>query len=77
MDDNCALMYLNEAMHLRKRFMIDEVYTFTANILLALNPYHSLNIYLSTSRSTRASPSEPFFPTFSPLVCVVSCVQVP
>ena len=47
-DDNCALMYLNEATllhNLRKRFMIDEVYTFTANILLALNPYHSLNIY--------------------------------
>jgi len=46
--DNCALMYLNEATllhNLRKRFMKDEIYTYTANILLALNPYHSLDIY--------------------------------
>ena len=41
-------MYLNEATllhNLRKRFMTDDVYTYTANILLAINPYHSLNIY--------------------------------
>lgn len=46
--DNCALMFLNEATllhNLRRRFMEDEIYTFTANILVAINPYHSLDIY--------------------------------
>eukprot|EP00056_Hartaetosiga_gracilis_P005905 m.90743 g.90743 ORF g.90743 m.90743 type:complete len:135 (+) comp12313_c0_seq1:1971-2375(+) len=40
-DDNCALMYLNEGTllnNLRRRFMKDKIYTYTANILLALNP---------------------------------------
>ena len=43
-------MYLNEATllnNLRKRFMKDGIYTYTANILLALNPYHSLDFYTS------------------------------
>ena len=43
-------MYLNEATllhNLRRRFLQDEVYTYTANILLAINPYHTLNIYTS------------------------------
>jgi len=47
-DDNCALMYLNEATllhNLRRRYLKDEIYTFTANILLALNPYHTLDMY--------------------------------
>jgi len=47
-DDNCALMYLNEATllnNLRRRYLKDEIYTFTANILLALNPYHTLDLY--------------------------------
>ncbi|EDQ91661.1 uncharacterized protein MONBRDRAFT_19467 [Monosiga brevicollis MX1] len=46
--DNCALMYLNEATllhNLRRRFMKDDIYTYTANILLAINPYHTLDIY--------------------------------
>jgi myosin-6 len=46
--DNCALMYLNEATllhNLDKRFQKDLIYTYTANILLALNPYHSLPYY--------------------------------
>ena len=41
-------MYLNEATllhNLRRRYLLNEVYTYTANILLALNPYQSLNIY--------------------------------
>lgn len=41
-------MYLNEATllhNLRRRYMTDNIYTYTANILLALNPYHSLNMY--------------------------------
>jgi len=47
-DDNCALMYLNEATllhNLRRRYLKDDIYTYTANILLALNPYHTLNMY--------------------------------
>jgi myosin-6 len=47
-EDNCALMYLNEATlleNLRKRYLKDEIYTYTANILLALNPYHTLDMY--------------------------------
>jgi len=46
--DNCALMYLNEATllhNLRRRYLKDEIYTYTANILLALNPYHTLDVY--------------------------------
>jgi myosin-6 len=46
--DNCGLMFLNEATllhNLHRRYEIDEIYTFTANILLAMNPYHSLDIY--------------------------------
>jgi len=46
--DNCALMYLNEATllhNLRRRYLKDDIYTFTANILLALNPYHTLDCY--------------------------------
>lgn len=47
-DDNCALMFLNEGTllhNLRRRYLQDKIYTYTANILLALNPYHSLDIY--------------------------------
>lgn len=43
-------MYLNEATllhNLRRRFMMDKIYTYTANILLAINPYHTLDIYSS------------------------------
>jgi myosin-6 len=43
-----ALMYLNEATllhNLRRRYLKDEIYTYTANILLALNPYHTLDFY--------------------------------
>lgn len=46
--DNCGLMFLNEATllhNLDKRFATDDIYTYTANILLAINPYHSLDIY--------------------------------
>eukprot|EP00039_Didymoeca_costata_P018027 m.331854 g.331854 ORF g.331854 m.331854 type:complete len:1228 (+) comp16805_c0_seq1:138-3821(+) len=47
-DDNCALMFLNEATllnNLKARYMKDAIYTYTANILLALNPYHSIDLY--------------------------------
>jgi myosin-6 len=46
--DNCGLMYLNEATllhNLDRRFQEDLIYTYTANILLALNPYHSIDCY--------------------------------
>eukprot|EP00049_Salpingoeca_infusionum_P012421 m.227482 g.227482 ORF g.227482 m.227482 type:complete len:1222 (+) comp15178_c0_seq1:220-3885(+) len=46
--DNCALMFLNEGTllnNLRRRFMQDNIYTYTANILLAINPYHTLDVY--------------------------------
>jgi myosin heavy subunit len=31
--------------HVRKRFGLDEIYTFVGSILIAVNPYKSLNIY--------------------------------
>ena len=44
-EDNCALMYLNEATllnNVRRRYRKDEIYTYVANILVALNPYKPL-----------------------------------
>ncbi|XP_066921977.1 unconventional myosin-VI-like [Clytia hemisphaerica] len=44
-DDNCALMYLNEATllnNIKIRYKTDKIYTYVANILIALNPYHEL-----------------------------------
>ncbi|KAL4232927.1 Unconventional myosin-VI [Mactra antiquata] len=44
-DDNCGLMYLNEATllnNLKLRYMKNKIYTFTANILIALNPYSKI-----------------------------------
>ncbi|KAG7207380.1 hypothetical protein KM043_009038 [Ampulex compressa] len=41
-EDNCALMYLNEATllnNVRTRYFKDRIYTYVANILIALNPY--------------------------------------
>ncbi|KAK6628370.1 Unconventional myosin-VI [Polyplax serrata] len=41
-DDNCALMYLNEATllnNIRIRYYKDKIYTYVANILIAVNPY--------------------------------------
>ncbi|KAK7077209.1 Unconventional myosin-VI [Halocaridina rubra] len=41
-DDNCALMYLNEATLLNNihlRYDRDKIYTYVANILIAVNPY--------------------------------------
>ncbi|KAI3385801.1 hypothetical protein SNEBB_000842 [Seison nebaliae] len=48
-DDNCALMFLNEANllnNIRRRYKRDAIYTYVANILLAINPYKDLkNLY--------------------------------
>lgn len=48
-DDNCGLMYLNEATllnNVRLRYAKDKIYTYVANILIAVNPYFELkNLY--------------------------------
>ncbi|KAM6954644.1 myosin VIa isoform 2-T2 [Aplochiton taeniatus] len=44
-EDNCSLMYLNEATllnNIRVRYSKDKIYTFVANILIAVNPYSDL-----------------------------------
>lgn len=41
-DDNCALVTMNEATlldNIRLRFMRNKIYTYVANILIAVNPY--------------------------------------
>ncbi|XP_008557651.1 myosin heavy chain 95F isoform X2 [Microplitis demolitor] len=41
-EDNCALMYLNEATllnNIRTRYFKDKIYSYVANILIAVNPY--------------------------------------
>ncbi|KAM7375928.1 hypothetical protein PAMP_005689 [Pampus punctatissimus] len=44
-DDNCTLMYLNEATllnNVRVRYSKDHIYTYVANILIAVNPYYDI-----------------------------------
>uniref|UniRef100_A0A8D3BKT7 Unconventional myosin-VI n=1 Tax=Scophthalmus maximus TaxID=52904 RepID=A0A8D3BKT7_SCOMX len=44
-DDNCSLMYLNEATllnNVRVRYNKDHIYTYVANILIAVNPYYDI-----------------------------------
>uniref|UniRef100_A0A672FTL3 Unconventional myosin-VI n=1 Tax=Salarias fasciatus TaxID=181472 RepID=A0A672FTL3_SALFA len=44
-EDNCSLMYLNEATllnNVRVRYSKDKIYTFVANILIAVNPYYDI-----------------------------------
>ncbi|XP_072290391.1 unconventional myosin-VI-like isoform X2 [Eucyclogobius newberryi] len=44
-EDNCSLMYLNEATllnNVRVRYSKDHIYTYVANILIAVNPYYDL-----------------------------------
>ncbi|XP_075148693.1 myosin heavy chain 95F jaguar isoform X2 [Haematobia irritans] len=44
-DDNCELMLLNEATfldNLKTRYYKDKIYTFVANILIAINPYREI-----------------------------------
>ncbi|KAK0424459.1 hypothetical protein QR680_008675 [Steinernema hermaphroditum] len=44
-DDNCALMYLNEGTLLnncRVRYARRQIYTYVANILISINPYESI-----------------------------------
>eukprot|EP00118_Oscarella_pearsei_P025773 m.308745 g.308745 ORF g.308745 m.308745 type:complete len:1237 (+) comp44674_c0_seq1:53-3763(+) len=49
-DDNCKLMYLNEAtllQNVRERYNKDKIYVYTANILIAVNPYHDMGTLYS------------------------------
>nr|XP_018907135.1 PREDICTED: myosin heavy chain 95F isoform X1 [Bemisia tabaci] len=50
-NDNCALMHLNEATllnNIRLRYMKDKIYTYVANILIAVNPYFEIkDLYTS------------------------------
>ncbi|XP_048456914.1 myosin VIa [Rhincodon typus] len=44
-EDNCGLMYLNEATllnNIRVRYSKDKIYTYVANILIAVNPYFDI-----------------------------------
>ncbi|RZF36972.1 hypothetical protein LSTR_LSTR004660 [Laodelphax striatellus] len=44
-DDNCSLMNLNEATllnNIRIRYSKDKIYTYVANILIAVNPYYEI-----------------------------------
>lgn len=44
-DDNCALIHLNEAAlleNVRLRFHRDKIYTYVAHILIAVNPYFQI-----------------------------------
>ncbi|KAK6039002.1 myosin head [Cooperia oncophora] len=45
-DDNCALMYLNEGTLLnncRQRYLKKQIYTYVANILISINPYEEID----------------------------------
>ncbi|XP_022685723.1 unconventional myosin-VI-like [Varroa jacobsoni] len=48
-DDNCAMVYLNEATlfnNVRVRYKQNKIYTYVANILIAVNPYFEIpNLY--------------------------------
>lgn len=44
-DDNCELMFLNEATlldNIKNRYYKDKIYTYVANILIAVNPYKEI-----------------------------------
>lgn len=52
-EDNCSLMFLNEATllhNLKIRYQKDKIYTYVANILLAVNPYHEVKELYSKDR---------------------------
>ena len=55
--DNCQLIELTDQTvltNIRRRYEQDEIYTFTGNILLAVNPYHVRPNRRSPARRARA-----------------------
>lgn len=52
-DDNCELMFLNEATlldNIKNRYYKDKIYTYVANILIAVNPYKEIrDLYAKTT----------------------------
>jgi len=47
-EDNTQLMFLNDPsllFNVKQRYDADQIYTYTANILIAINPYHQLDLY--------------------------------
>ncbi|XP_063708538.1 myosin heavy chain 95F isoform X2 [Culicoides brevitarsis] len=52
-DDSCEMMFLNEATlldNIKNRYYKDKIYTFVANILIAVNPYKEIkDLYSSTT----------------------------
>lgn len=52
-EDNTSLVHLDDANildNLQRRFMKDQVYTYTANVLLAVNPYKSMGHLYSEAK---------------------------
>ncbi|XP_063008954.1 unconventional myosin-VI isoform X1 [Melospiza melodia melodia] len=50
-EDNCSLMYLNEATllhNIKVRYSKDRIYTYVANILIAVNPYFDIPKFYSS-----------------------------
>jgi hypothetical protein len=66
--DNTELVHLDDANilnNLRRRFAKDEIYTYTANVLLAVNPYKSLSHLYTPElakeyRSKKGMPPHPY-----------------
>uniref|UniRef100_A0A2M4BA63 Putative myosin class v heavy chain n=1 Tax=Anopheles marajoara TaxID=58244 RepID=A0A2M4BA63_9DIPT len=57
-DDNCELLFLNEATlldNIRNRYYKDKIYTYVAHILIAVNPYKEINELYSPETLKRYS----------------------
>uniref|UniRef100_A0A3B5B5A8 Unconventional myosin-VI n=1 Tax=Stegastes partitus TaxID=144197 RepID=A0A3B5B5A8_9TELE len=86
-DDNCSLMYLNEATllnNVRVRYIKDHIYTYVANILIAVNPYYDIPklygpdaIKSYQGKSLGTLPPHVFAIAMSAVKCVLSCHLIP
>ena len=67
-DDNCGLMYLNEAtllQNIKLRYNKDKIYTYVANILIGINPYDDIkNLYDSKSINAYQGSCDFLFPLY-------------
>jgi myosin-6 len=55
-NDNCELMFLNEATllhNIKNRYYKDKIYTYVANILIAVNPYKEIKDLYTTASVKR------------------------